>query len=163
MYTPSKSIYQPKFPVCAIQKETVHKLQVVFSAFIVLPSSEETEPLATLPSKLSYPLVFVTSHISRDLFFYFQLVSSGCSTVTHSPVPATQQTLQKYMWSEYPSLKHAWFSLALFFFFTNMIFNNHPFTPTAPITCLSWVPFDSKSNNVKFGAEEMVMEILKHQ
>ena len=45
--------------------------------------------------------------------------------MTHSPVPGTQWTLNRYLWSEYPSLKYRHFSLALFSFFSNLIFNSH--------------------------------------
>lgn len=114
----------PNFQCVPSKGRLIHKLKVVFSAFVDLSSSKETEPLALF--LLDFLVLW---YLLLPCFQGSLLLSptnpSGYSTVTHSPVPSAQWTCNMYSWSEYPSLKYKCFHLAFFSFFTNMIFNNH--------------------------------------
>lgn len=102
----------------------MHTLRVVLSASIALSSWEnQTTGYPSIVAFSSFAVA--SSHIFGVLLSCLQLVSYGCSTVTHSPVPGTQWTHKKYLWSKYPLPKSRCSSLALVSFFTNMIFNNH--------------------------------------
>lgn len=108
---------------------------VVFSAYTAL-SSALKKPNHWPPSFLTFLSFGVSySHICRVPFFYFQLVSSGCSTMTHSAMPGTQWTLKSicgvnihplnlgvFLQPSFPS-SHTWTSA-----FT------HPYSPFADVS-----------------------------